>query len=677
MHRILTVAVWVLVAAGGAAMGRLALPRTGLRGHYYTNLTRSGAPVAVTIDESIATDTLDNGTAGVWPAFSVEWTGAIVIDDGGSYQFATISDDGSELEIADRVVVSNGGLHGPQQAAGTIDLAAGVHPIRLRYEQAGGGFALELKYARDDAPLSAIPASRLIPDQMSYREYRVRRAIPIASAVVAVLMWIAATHVLSRNRRATASTRHARRLSMIMDLIERPGVAITILIAVAVAMRIFMMLGSDAILWGDSDVFIATFGDIRDGHFLTHDPFRTLLYPYFLTAFLIWSGEPPMDQVIVGAQHLLGVIAAVAFFLAGRAAFGTRVALAGALIFAVHTTQLFYENSILSEAFFGFVLALCLLVLLSFVRAPTLPRALAAGTACVFLTMTRPIAEYFVVIPLALAMLSAAGWRQRFKFGVAVIAVYAAVLLPWAAMNQRNFGFFGVALGRGLGLFVRTFEIEHFDPPVNTQYPEIKTILDDGRATQYSPATFVRDELRRRHYSAAQADDLMYRSASEAVRSRPITFAIGSLRQWWRQLGGPLGDEKICTSAEGQYVCSPRTIGYAREPFLNRPRSANEPIRPWVVAYFRHFRIPMHVVSALAALGAIAGFAANRGLLIPRLLLVLTAAYFTLLPAAAQSPQDRYRLPADALLFILAAFGVSTLINRLFSAPITPDSSRE
>jgi hypothetical protein len=240
--------------------------------------------------------------------------------------------------------------------------------------------------------------------------------------------------------------------------------------------------------------------------------------------------------------------------------------------------------------------------------------------------------------------------------------------LPWAALNQRQFGFFGVALGRGLGLFVRTFEIERFDPPPDTRYREIQEMLAHGRATQYSPATYVRDELGRRHYSAAQADDLMYRSAAEAVSRRPIDFALGSMRQWWRQLGGPLGDDAICASPDGPYVCSARTVGYAREPFLNRPRSAHQPIRPWVVAYFKHLRIPMHVVSALAALGAIACLGLASDAAFPGLLLAMTAAYFTFLPAVAQSPQDRYRLPADALLFILAAFGATTLARRLFNA---------
>jgi PA14 domain len=662
VQRVVTVAVWILVAACGAAIGRLALPRTGLRGHYFTNLTRSGEPVAVVVDESISTDTLDNGTAGVWPAFSVEWIGAIVIDEAGAYQFSTLSDDGSELEVDDRIVVRNGGLHGPQEASGRITLTAGIHPFRLRYEQAGGGFALALNYGRGDDRLAPIPSSRLLPDQISYGAYRIRRAIPIAGAILGVLLWIAASHVLARRGPP------AWLLQPIAPILDRRGVALAILIVVAVAMRIFMMLGSNAILWGDSDVFIESVGYIRRGQFFEHDPFRTLLYPYFLTPFLIWSGEPPMDQVIVGAQHLLGVIAAIAFFAAGRRAFGTRIALAGSLVFVVHTAQLFYENSILSEAFFGCVLSLSLWVILGLLRKPSVPRAIGAAVACLAMTMTRPVAEYFVVIPIGLAMIAGTGWQQRAKVAMVVIGIYALCLLPWASLNQSEFGFFGVALGRGLGLFVRTFEIERFDPPADTKYPEVEQILAYGRATQYSPATYVRDELRRRHHSAAQSDDLMYRSAAEAASRRPIAFALGSLRQWWRQLGGPLGDDAICVSSDGPYLCSARTVGYSREPFLNRPRSAHQPVRPLVVAYFRHVRIPMHAVSALAALGAVACLGLAGDTVLPGLLLVLTAAYFTFLPAFAQSPQDRYRLPADALLFILAALGVTTLSRRLFRA---------
>src|SRR5687767_3663853 len=164
------------MGVAGAAAGRLSAPRAGLRGYYYTNLTRSGAPIAVTIDRSLSTDTLDNGVAGVWSAYSVEWTGFLVILAADSYEFQTISDDGSEVEIADQGVVRNGGLHGPQEAHGTIHLPPGVHPIRLRYEQAGGGFALVVRYARSGYPLAEISASRLLPEAMSFGEYQFRRA---------------------------------------------------------------------------------------------------------------------------------------------------------------------------------------------------------------------------------------------------------------------------------------------------------------------------------------------------------------------------------------------------------------------------------------------------------------------------------------------------------------------
>src|SRR5687767_7758609 len=251
------------MGVAGAAAGRLAAPSAGLRGHYYTNLTRSGAPIAVTIDRSLSTDTLDNGIAGVWSAYSVEWTGFVVILEADTYEFQTTSDDGSELEVADQVVVRNGGLHGPQEARGTIHLPAGVHPIRLRYEQAGGGFALSVKSARLGYPLEEIPAARLLPDAISFREYRLRLALPWVGAVVAVLLWIAAGRTLAR--RGPPPVRDARAWP-----IDRPAIALAAIVAVGVAVRVFVMLGSDAILWADSDVFLGTVDNIRQGHLLDH-----------------------------------------------------------------------------------------------------------------------------------------------------------------------------------------------------------------------------------------------------------------------------------------------------------------------------------------------------------------------------------------------------------------------
>ncbi len=655
MFRAVTLAAWVLAAAGGFAVGQAFVPRHGLLGHYYDNVDRAGAPDAIVLDESISTDTLDNGTAGIWQSFSVEWTGAIVIPSAGTYRFATLSDDGSELDVDDQTVVRNGGKHGPQEVSGTAVLTAGIHPLRLRYQQFGGGFTLALKYAADGEPLREIPLSVLLPEPMSLGAYLARASIPYLGAALVVALCV----LLSRARLRVPS----------LSWDPPASRALLIVVAVSVIARVLMMFGSNGILWGDSDVFMETFGAIRNGHFFEHDPFRTLLYPYFLTAFLFWSGEKPMDQIIIGAQHVLGVISAVAFFALARRAFNTRIALVAGVIFSLHTTQLFYENSVLSESFFVCVLSLSLLVFARYLRAPSFAGACATAMACLTLTMTRPIAQWYVLIPVGLGLLAARDWRRRIGYALTIVAIYGAALMPWAALNQRTYGFYGVAIGQGLGLFIRTFEIERYDLPANTRYPEVKDILAYGRATQYSPATYVRDELKRRRYSTAQADRMMNDASLEAIAQRPIDFALGSVRQWWRQLGGPLGDEQVCNSPEvGAYVCSKRTEGYAREPFLNRPRDAHQPLRTLVVAYFRHARIPMHVVSAFAGFAAVTIAAASlTEINWAALVIVLTAAYMTFLPAAAQFPQDRYRVPVDGLLFMLAVWGAAQLIQHLFA----------
>jgi hypothetical protein len=574
-----------------------------------------------------------------------------VVHTPGTYQFATRSDDGSELEVNGQIVVQNGGVHGPQEARGTIPLTRGVHPIRLRYEQAGGAFMLEVHWAKEGAPMVPLPEARLLADEMSYAEYLARRTVPALGAMLALIAWVVVTRPRSprpTHETASAAADHA---------IDRPVVAVALILSTGLVARVIMFLGSDPILWADSEVFLTTADAVKAGRFLEHDSFRTLLYPYFLATFLRWSAEPPIDQVIVAAQHALGLIAAIFFFFAGRRAVGTRAALAGALLFSVSPTQLFCEASILSETFFTCVLAIALLPLCSFVERPSVRGGMVTGVACATLTLVRPVAEWFVVVSLIPALPALRTWRERARTAGVTAATVAVFLVPWAAVNQQQFGFFGVALGRGFGLFIRVFDIDRLEPPETTRFPEVGEAL--AVATQYSPATFVRDELRRRHHSSAEADAMMNGFALETIRRHPWAFTINSLAQWWVQTAGSFHDEAICASPHGEYVCSARTVGFSRGPFLNRPRS-DEPLRPVVVAFVRHVHFPMAAVTALAALGVVAALADRRRRRIS-LFLALTIAYFTFLPAFAQSPQARYRLPIDALLLMFAAHGVAVL----------------
>ena len=648
----------VLLFSAGVWLGSPALPQNGLRASYYPNPARIGPPMATTIDREPSTSTLRTGTASGWSQFSVEWTGFIRVPESGTYTFSTVSDDGSELEIGETVVVQNGGIHGPQEQTGTMDVEAGIYPIRLRYEQAGGGLMLEVRMARQGEPLQPIRAATLFPDRISLTEYRLRRAWPLLTGALLVALWI----VLARQ---PVVHRAVDRACAWLGSLERPRIALVIVILTGLLSRAFMMLGTEGILWPDSDIFLDTADAVLAGRFTDHDPFRTLLYPYLLAGFLYFGAGPVVGALIVMAQHLLGLSASIAFFLIGRTVFGVGPALAGAVLFNLHAMQLFYEVSILTETLFVTVLGAALLAIRRLLARPSLAAAAVVGMACGALTLTRPVAQWYVLIPMAIVCLARRPVRQRLVHACVVGAVYAAIMTPWLAINHRQYGFYGVAIGRGLGLFIRTFEVDRLPQPTATAYPDVRRALGFAYSTGRAPGNFVHTDLRSWGYSTHQADDAMYYYALEAIREQPLRFAANTLKQWGIQLGSHLGGARICRSSSGEYLCSGRTVGYGRAPFRNAPVEQRPAARESLVTFVRHWYVRPAVILALALFGMVAYFAKRPAPWRMALVLGLTIAYFTFVAAATQWPQDRYRLPVDALLFMFAAAGVGETVKAL------------
>jgi cytochrome c553 len=77
--------------------------------------------------------------------FVVELRGFFHAGQAGRYGFLTTSDDGSRVFVGDQLVVENDGIHPEQTREGRIELAAGVHPVRIEYFEAGGGEALDVE----------------------------------------------------------------------------------------------------------------------------------------------------------------------------------------------------------------------------------------------------------------------------------------------------------------------------------------------------------------------------------------------------------------------------------------------------------------------------------------------------------------------------------------------------
>jgi hexosaminidase len=85
------------------------------------------------------------------------FTGYLRIDRDGIYTFSLTSDDGSTLRIGDELVVDHDGPHSATTRRGMIALAAGYHPITVRFFQGGGGRELRVGMAvegEDPAPVA-------------------------------------------------------------------------------------------------------------------------------------------------------------------------------------------------------------------------------------------------------------------------------------------------------------------------------------------------------------------------------------------------------------------------------------------------------------------------------------------------------------------------------------------
>lgn len=651
-----------LVLWGAVKAADVFWPVYGLRlAAYSTPASWAGWPTLRQLDATLSNDLIGRPPFTAWRAFSLEWTGALAVPEDGDYTFSLTSDDGSTLEIDGAMVVDNGGAHLRQRVTGTRRLAAGVHPIRVRYFQGGDHSSFTLLWTRTTEGFAPIPAHRLLPEPMSDTAYRLRHVAPLGAASLVVVTGLLLAVRVRTFLQGVASAL-APRLAAPLEALGRPWPAVATIVAAGVVLRL-LSTSMPAVLWPDSALFYETMREIVAGDWTSHDAFRTLIYPQLMALVLGCCRTPAAGHALITVQHALGLLSAVLFYFTGRRAFSPHVALAGALALVLHPVQLFYELSVLTETLFTCALATALWLTARALERPDALRAAGTGLATAVLVLVRPVAQYFLAWPLAAVALAAGTRRRRAALAAVVVASYAALVVPLMALNQRQYGFFGVSLGQGLGLYTRVFHMDELAPSPHTRYPALREVWRFAREEAWSPNR-VHDELNyARDYTAATADAAMYAFARETVLAQPVRFGLTTAWRWVVQAASPISSVRTCTSAGGRYLCSGRMEGESLPPFPNLPARPSR-MREAVVAYARAGALDMRVVVLLAAVGVAALLTSPERTLVGALL-AATIVYVVLVPAASQLPQDRYRLPVDALFFMFAARGAVALAGRL------------
>jgi 4-amino-4-deoxy-L-arabinose transferase-like glycosyltransferase len=454
--------------------------------------------------------------------------------------------------------------------------------------------------------------------------------------------------------------------------IARPEtVTLAFVLAVGAVVRALMMLAEPGILSPDSNSFLISAEATLAGDLLTHDPFKTPLYSLYLAAFMRLGANQTSGTLLIASQHVLGLMTTAIFFGIALRLFSLWVAAVSSLMLTIHALLLFYETSILSETLFVFLLALLLDQTIRLVsRRFPLWRFAALGALAGLTTLTRPVAQWFIVIIAAVVMTSERASGRWLRAASLAVGVCVVTLLPWMYVNKQSFGFWGVSLGQGLGLFMRVFDVDKHVPIPGTAYPAVeKAIAATNRGNAYA----VRNELNfRLGFSASGSDAQMLGYALANVRAHPLSYVWHSARNWMEQLLIEQEDIEVCRSREGPYLCNSRSTDMATSMFPNVPPPGHRRLKRRLAAWFTQWYVRMWIVVPLAFVGMIY-YVVRRSsnTRMPGIVLIAAVLYFSGIPALINWPEERFRLPIDPVIFIFACVGGQALIHLRRAATVT------
>ncbi len=152
--------------------------KNGLVGRYYSNNNWSGQPALIRVDNFVAAHNF------LPDPFSVEWQGQVYAPRAGVYLIGTNSDDGSMVWIDGKLAVDNGGHHSDRYVENRVQLAEGLHELRIRYFQDDGGRKFELWWTPPGGARGLVPMSNLFPPGLRPSREELAGASPLPLAAV-------------------------------------------------------------------------------------------------------------------------------------------------------------------------------------------------------------------------------------------------------------------------------------------------------------------------------------------------------------------------------------------------------------------------------------------------------------------------------------------------------------
>lgn len=457
---------------------------------------------------------------------------------------------------------------------------------------------------------------------------------------------------------------------------------ILLLLVTGSALRLaFAFRAPPLFVGGDSQTYLVPGYELARGFGFAPILKRPPLYPLFVAFSIVLMGEDPHGLAFL--QHLLGLGTVVLTYWLGRAAFtGTGLwagRLAGAvagLLVALNGPLIVYEQYVMSETLFTFLLAGSALALVLGLQRTSWRLYAVGGLLLALATLTRAAAELLLpVVPLVALV-----WHRQLKLAArlsgAMLAGFLVLALPVMLATWVQTGSFG-ASGLGEALFWRgTRETPMLiDRAVGRPSDVADPIKTQARRVAYNrvfenelPSDIAVLIQQRFGLSEAEADAILRDVALELFTRQPDLYVQTSL--------GLFGELLVGTE---QYLG-----GQGKSGGVTRFPNAQDKYGDWWNERVRHLALPATTAEAnefrraqavanvfqpfrwaplllgLLGIGIVASvvIASWRLALLP----ILFGLWLLLLTAFLSGALPRYRYPADPLLAVGIGGGVAALV---------------
>ncbi len=214
----LPLTVYLLVAT---ALGWLSLhldgrfrTETGLVHTFYRETDSASIPLFRRTSRGIDLDFLEDEPSLPRRSFRVQWKGVWHLPEARLIDIYAGGDDRVVVRVDDRVVVARGAARGMHTIAERVALDAGFHRVVVRYEQYGGDFGLNVRWARAGEVPRSFESASIFPERPDDAQLKANRRLAtlrrVAGAVWLVppllfALWVGWPHALRAGRRVFQS----------------------------------------------------------------------------------------------------------------------------------------------------------------------------------------------------------------------------------------------------------------------------------------------------------------------------------------------------------------------------------------------------------------------------------------------------------------------------------------